>query len=94
MDIGLQNVFTGGLLGVALNKQTKEKFDDAKKLGTGMVVFIIVLVVLVLLLLAISSYRIMGGSILHAILSVIFGSLYLFLVWIWAGMFARLQLKK
>lgn len=86
---------TGGLAGLALNQQNdkQEAFYDTAGMSTG--VFVVVLVVVLLLILAtvVSSYRIMGKRGIHAVLTLIFGMFYIWLIWIWAGIFAGKQLK-
>ena len=76
------NAVAGGAIG-SLMPTGVSKFDDSG-MSPGVIVLLVVIIMLYIALL-IAVYRLTGGSWLHTILCLIFGSLYLMCVVIYFG---------
>jgi hypothetical protein len=77
------NVVAGGALG-SLMPTGVSKFDDSGLTGGMVVLVLVILAIYVALLVAV--YRLTGGSWLHTILCLFFGSFYLICVVIYFGL--------
>jgi small neutral amino acid transporter SnatA (MarC family) len=87
-----QNFLLGGLSSLAVptvpTKKNSESFNDGGEVA-GMVIGILVVVVIVWILLIVSSYKLMGGGgygVAHAIMTLLFGTLWVSLLWIYKGL--------
>ena len=104
------NVLTSGLLGSLIDMQRqKESFQEVQyransdveynnSMSTTLIVVIVVVLILVvalLVLLCMSTYRLVpNNKILHTVLTALFGSLYVSILWIMYGIFFNYKLIK
>lgn len=70
-----------------------EKFTDASGVKIYEIVILVVVIIILAILTPIATYRIMGNSVLHAVLAFFFGFIYITLVWLWAGLFTKRKLR-
>jgi len=83
------NLLLGGLSGLLAQPTKSEQFTEDGKEAIGMVIGILVVVVVVWILLIVSSYKLMGGGgygVAHAVMTLLFGSLWVSLLWIYKGL--------
>lgn len=85
MSDPMQNLLAGGLAGYMMGKK-KENFDTGSKVA--LIVFIVI-VAIVWILLIVSTFLLMGGGVsgsLHAVMTLLLGSVWISLVWIYKGL--------
>lgn len=100
------NVLTSGLLGSLIDMQRqKESFQEVQyransdveynnSLSTTLIVIIVVVLILVVLL-CMSTYRLVpNNKVFHTVLTALFGSLYVSILWIMHGIFFNYKLIK
>ncbi len=78
----------GGLSGILAQPSRSEQFNDGKE-ASGIIIAVLIVVVIVWILLIVSSYKLMGGGgygVAHAIMTLLFGTLWVSLLWIYKGL--------
>lgn len=85
-----------GILMELAGSKKSEEFDNGEA-GTGVgvagLVVLVFFLIVFLIVIPWASYNVMGKKIGHAILALFFGVLYVMIVWLWAGLFTKYQLR-
>lgn len=85
--------FSGlGLLMSTQESKSTENFENIN-LSAGQIVLIVIAILFSLILIPVASYKLMGNSVGHAVLALLFGVFYIILAWLWCGLFTKYTIK-